>query len=422
MDVEAKNTQSGLRKEFSWILFGNLYYAATQYLLLLGITRFSAPETLGIFSLALAINAPVSLFFSLGLRAVIISDTKNSYSNSTYMTLRVLSSVLSVLVALAIICVAGYSSEIAIPIFFIAGAKACDSVSDLIYGIFQKQAKNEQIAVSMAIRGTLSCFFAAAILFRIKSLNAMCGAIFLASVMVLAFYDTPRTRGVSAAPKWKLPSGSLKLLILLSLPLAFATVLSSLELNIPRYLIEHRIGLAALGVFSALSYPLMLGNQIVGALASAASPKLAEYFHDFHLTEFKSLIRRLAGAGAVVGFLSALVCCLFGRPILSLLKHTEYTENARAFGILAIAAGFSYITVFFGAGLSAMKCFRAKLFLQCASFAVVTFFAVLASTKLTVIAMSMAILFGSIFALISQWAVFVVKLRSARLSSAREAA
>ena len=407
MKQEAIISHFRLKRDFSWILAGNLYYAGTQYLLLIAIARFASAETLGRFALALAITGPVNLFLSLSLRAVMISDSKNEYPISNYLWVRVLTSILSVLVVLAIVIVNHYPVELAYPIILIAVVKAIESSADLYYGIFQKKGKNHQIANSMAMRGTLSGILGILILLKTGSLTAMCGGLLISSLLVIVFYDSLCLRSAMTPGEWS-PANKkiMQLLVKISLPLAFAIVLSSLELNIPRYLIEHKIGLAALGIFSALSYPLMLGNQIVGALASSASPRLAELFHENHYQDFKNLLMKLSWGGAIVGAATAGICAIFGKSILSLLKHQEYIQDSSAFSILALAAGISYVSVFFGAGLSAMKCFHSKFLLQVSSFFIVCVFAFLAANQKSVYAMSIAILLGSVFSLISQFMIF----------------
>lgn len=411
MQPREQRSPPNLRKDFSWILIGNLYYAASQYALLIALTRLTTPETVGIFSLALAINGPISLFFSLSLRAVMISDSKKEYPLQAYLQVRVLTALLSILLVSGIVFIGKYSIELAIPILLIAGIKAIESIIDILYGIFQQEGENHRIAISMTVRGTMSSCLAVLILLSTSNLGLMCMGILGSSTLTLLFYDAFKARRFIP---WRnlnhFNPAPVKILCWMSLPLAFATLLSSLEVNVPRYLIEHSIGLASLGIFSALSYPLMLGNQIIGALASAASPKLATLFDTQQFNVFKRLLIKLSGIGVIVGALTAAACLLFGREILSLLKHIEYVNDSAAFGILAIAAGISYVTVFFGAGLSAMKRFQAKFGLQIFSFVALVAFSFLAAQYKSVYSMSLAILAGSIVSFLSQLIVFFLQL------------
>lgn len=412
MQQEAKTSYFSLKKDFIWILTGNLYYAATQYALLIAVTRLTSPETVGRFSLALAINAPISLFLSLSLRAVLISDSKNEYSLPVYLSIRILTSIVSIVVVAGIVLGGHYSPDLAYPILLIGLVKAVESIADLIYGIFQKQFRNYQIAISICMRGTLSCALCVFILTQTQSLTQMCVGLLGSSMAILFFFDCVKVRDLFHWRSFRTPSGSsVKKLIALSIPLAFALVFSSLELNVPRYLVEHRIGLTALGIFSALSYPLMLGNQIVGALASAASPHLADLYHQWNLSAFKHLLLKLVLGGSIVGAGTAFICFQYGTPILSLLKHVEYMQESSAFSVLALAAGISYVTVFFGAALSAMRCFRLKFLLQIFSFAFTGVCAYIASSHQSVYAMSIAILAGSFFSFIIQLITFLVRLK-----------
>ena len=407
MQQEAKIAHIGLSRQFSWILFGNLYYAASQYALVIMLTRLTSSEVLGRFSLIFAITAPISLFFSFSLRTVLISDSFGKYPNSAYLVLRYATCLLAVAISSAFGFWSLKTLTFLMPIVFIASAKAIDSLSDLYYGAFQRTNQNQLIAISLLVRGTVSFALVLIFLKLGKTLDYVCFAIFLASAMTFLFYDR-----IHAPEFFKLRVGlfavltDIKKLARMAVPLALALVLSSLELNVPRYIVEHRIGLVALGIFSALGYPLMIGNQIIGSLASAASPQLSSYFQSKNYEEFKHLLHKLLFWGGILGALTIVFGFGFGKLVLGFFKHQEYSEEFIAFGILSIASAISYISVFFGTALSCMQLFQKKLHIQ-----FVSFFSVCAATLIcvqygTIRAIAWAILAGSLASLFAQFTVF----------------
>jgi O-antigen/teichoic acid export membrane protein len=63
-----------------------------------------------------------------------------------------------------------------------------------------------------------------------------------------------------------------------ALPLGLVLMLISLNTNLPRYVIEHRLGTRELGAFAAVASFMAAGTTIVNALGQAAHPGWREYF------------------------------------------------------------------------------------------------------------------------------------------------
>lgn len=55
------------RKKVSWSLAGNLIYAISQWGIISIIARYGSAEDLGIYSLGLAVTAPIILFLTFNL-------------------------------------------------------------------------------------------------------------------------------------------------------------------------------------------------------------------------------------------------------------------------------------------------------------------------------------------------------------------
>ena len=89
-------------------------------------------------------------------------------------------------------------------------------------------------------------------------------------------------------------------LTLLALPVGVVTAIGSLDINIPRYFIEHDIGARDLGIFAALAYPLVAGTTVVNALGQSAAPRLARYYADRDYPAFASLLRKMLSFGLAV--------------------------------------------------------------------------------------------------------------------------
>jgi O-antigen/teichoic acid export membrane protein len=169
--------------------------------------------------------------------------------------------------------------------------------------------------------------------------------------------DAPSDRG-SILPRWN-PPGLLRL-AWLALPLGLVMLLISLNANIPRYFIEHHLGMGELGIFAAMAYLLVAGNTVVGALGQSASPRLASHYAEGNLDAFGGLLFKLMGMGALLGGAGILVAIAGGRELLTLLYTPEFAARSDVFVWLMVVGAVSYLASFLGYGMTAARCFRAQ--------------------------------------------------------------
>jgi O-antigen/teichoic acid export membrane protein len=124
-------------------------------------------------------------------------------------------------------------------------------------------------------------------------------------------------------------------------------MLITLNINIPRYFVEHYLGAHDLGIFAALSYLVIAGSTVTNALGQAATPRLASTFAR-RRREFYGLLRSMLLLGLGLGLAGVLGAALFGRFVLRLIYRPEYAQHQNVFVWLMAAAAVSYIFSFLG--------------------------------------------------------------------------
>jgi O-antigen/teichoic acid export membrane protein len=356
--------RQSLQVNFAWTLAGNLIYAGTQWGILVLLARLGTPATVGQFSLGLAITAPIMLFASLQLRSVEATDAQGLFGFSDYASLRLLTTMAGIAVILAIGTVA-YRGNIALVITAFGLSKGVESLSDVIYGLWQQQERMELIGKSLILRGSLALVLSWICFASFRTVWAAVFGIAAAWAVVFAVYDIPNamqvaaTTGESIVPSFSVTS--MKELFRVSVPLGIVVMLASLNINVPRYVIYHVEGIRELGIFSAVGYILVSGNLVVNSLGQSATPRLAAYFSGGRLDEFRRLSNRLIYIGAAVGSLGVLASLFAGRWILTVLYGREYAGHVRLLTWMMGAAGFTYMASFAGYSLTAARKFRVQM-------------------------------------------------------------
>jgi len=153
----------------------------------------------------------------------------------------------------------------------------------------------------------------------------------------------------------------MKSLALLALPLGFATMLTSLNANLPRYFVERFLGEYELGIFAALAYIVVAGATVVNALGLTISPRLARFYADRNVAMYTRLLVQALVVAAACGIGGILLALLGGRFLLSFIYQPEYSTRVDVFMILMVAAAFQYIASFLNYGMTAARQIKIQL-------------------------------------------------------------
>lgn len=366
-----------LRANISWTFLGNVIYEASKWGVFVILAKLGSPEKVGQFVFALAITAPVFIFFDLKLRIVQATDANYEYAFRDYLGLRIITNIFALLIVISIVVVADYSKEQTSIILALGTAKAFESISDVFYGLLQQRERMDRIAKSMMIRGPLSLLVLGSIVYLTN--NIFLGAAGMAASwgLVLIIYDVrngllilksssktirssdqERPEKDSIQPRWNI--STLLRLAWLTFPLGVVAMLVSLKSNIPRYFISAYMGKHALGIFGAMAYMMVAGDTIVSAIGQSASPRLAKYYASGDGKAFRSLLFKLVKMGVIVACIGVAVAYFLGKEMLTLLYSSEYAIPD-LFLFLVIAMGISYVASFLGYGMTAARYFRVQV-------------------------------------------------------------
>ncbi|MGC8861295.1 MAG: lipopolysaccharide biosynthesis protein [Armatimonadota bacterium] len=365
-------SEPSMRHNLSWTLVGNLVYTACQWGMLVALAKLGSPEMVGVFGLALAITAPIVMFFNLELRSVQATDARGEYRLGHYLALRLTTSATALLVILAAALIGCGVSGAALVVIAMGVAKAIESLSDVLYGLFQNRERMDRIAISMVVRGTIALLGLSAAVYLTRSV--LWGVIAMAGAWtaVLLAYDAPSALRILSNGKMNAALNLLRpiwdrralwKLAWLALPLGCAMLLVSLNVNIPRYFVQWQYGERQLGFFVAVAYLMVAVSTVVNALGQAACPRLARYYSCSDLRAFRVLLGKLVAAIAALSLLGVGAARFAGREILTVLYRPEYAGGADVFVWVMIASGVGGIGVILRYGCISARRFAPQLFL-----------------------------------------------------------
>lgn len=352
-----------LTSNFMWTLGGTVIYTASQWGMISILAKRGSPATVGVFALGLAVSAPVFMFCNLQLRGVQATDAQSRYRFADFFVLRSLCT-LAALLFLSLVCVfAGYRSEVLLVVLALSVAKAFESWSDVVAGLLQKRERLDLAARAVSLRGLISLAVFAGVFATTHKLDLACVALAVTWAGVVCLYDVSLARGVLEPGEgfFSASQGRMWELMKRSLPLGIVMTLNSLNANLPRYVVVHRLGTGELGIFASLAYLLVALNVLSVALGQSATARMATMFAAGELNRFRAVLARLAGFGVAIGGVALVVVFAFGEQLLKVLYGPSYSSHRALMLILAVTAGVSTVATFMGFAATAAQSFRAQV-------------------------------------------------------------
>src|SRR5699024_9823248 len=341
-----------LKQNSIWNVVGSMIYALTQWGLLITIARYSNPELVGVFTLGLAIAAPMLLFFNLNLRiALVTDDNKNNFD--LYWTFRLITSGMFFIILLILVTFYLNDFYTLLVCIFIGISKFFESLSDIMFGVMQKNQRMDLIAKSQILKGfcTLLVFMLSMSLTGSLLISTIFMSLVWLIVLVLFDYNNlKKFEGFSIHFSKKQI-----LLFKITLPLGIAQLITSLNANVPRYFIEYSHGLKELGVYASLIYIVAAGNNLIIALSNILLPILSTAYNSNNIKSFTKIMLYSIITTVILGVFGLSLIYSFGDDILLIIYGEEFSNYVEEFLIIGLYGIIMYIGKFIETGLNATR-------------------------------------------------------------------
>jgi len=367
-----------LKPNLFWTVIGTGTYQGSQFLMISMLAKLTNPGMVGEYALAFAICAPVFILANLNLKGVQATDARRDYSSADYLALRLVMSFF----ALTVVLLAGGALSPDRPTFLVVMsvgiAKTFESLSDVTYGLLQRHERMDLIARSLILKAVISLALFGGAVYLTREVIWGTFALAVTWGLVFAFNDVAvgervllrdlghgigrhssrRLLPAVLSPRWDLTTG--RRLFWLALPLGVGTAILSLEVNIPRYFVEHYLGHADLGVYAALVYLTTTITLLIDAMGQSIGPRMSRLYAAGNMEAFHKITVKFLLGNAVVSTAWIVIAIFAGRLILNLVYGPEYAQVG-VFAVLMVAwAQYGYGSVA-GFALTAARKFREQV-------------------------------------------------------------
>ena len=351
---------SNLKANFYYSLIGNGFFSLSLWLNISVIAKLSNVEAVGDYALANAIVSPLFGFFSLNIRAAVVTDVIGQFKYREYFAARIVTSYICFVFILVIaLCLArGY--EFGATMTFLTVARFTESFCDIRYALSQKLENMKPIAISKGLRGMAGFLILTLGLAISGSLPIGLACLAASWITVYFFYDRQISKAQLAKEEITPDFSSVKSIVWLCLPLGILLLINLSINNIPRFFVSSWLDQKSLGYFAATTYFIFIGGTFVNAVALPLSPKFSEYFRN-NIQRFKLLLLQSLGSAFLVGVCGVLLSVYFGEFILTLAYTEEYAEYSYLLIWSMISAVALYCSAILGTAITATRKFQSQM-------------------------------------------------------------
>lgn len=361
-DIELRGT--GLLKDFGWVFSGNVVYAASQWLIVLVLSKLGSPEKLGEYALGIAVVTPILVAANLQIRALVASDIQDQYSFRHYLKFRAVTLVAAMAIVVIFVLTDRHSWHLRGVILVLGVCQTLEYLADTYYGRMQKFNRLDRVSRSSMMKGPLSLLALALIFYFTRDVFWACLGLLLGRLTIVVFYDARFHSGPAqpAAAKvgddwdWR----PMYHLLLTAWPLGVIALLASLNGNIPRYFIDAHSGTRSLGIFAALYSLVAIGTLFINAFGQSVFVPAATAFAARDVESFRGIVRQFTLLAGGLGFAAVAVAALFGQRLLAVLYRPEYA-NGPLLVQLMIVGGVYWVSTAQGYILTAIRWLKAQI-------------------------------------------------------------
>lgn len=351
-----------MKKNMLWMFLGNAIYAFSQWFQISTISKLSSINTLGQFTLALAIVSPVFMFSNLQLRGVQVTDSKGDWKFSDYFTLRFLSNILSVFFLLFLYI---FVKIDVILLLLLCLLKCIEGISEIFNSRQQLNEQMKMVSISFILKGLsiiLSTFVG---LYFFDNLYFGLFLAVIINLLILFFNDYRNCKSFLEGQKiFNLDKKNIYSLFLKALPLGVVMLVLSLNTNSLKYYVEYFLGTKVQGIYSSLTYVIVLGTFVLSATAQTILPRLGKYYNENKLVEFKSIAIRFIFISILLGIISYVGSLLFSEIILKILFSNSFLEYTYLFKLIMFSTIFIYAASSLGYILTSMREFKIQPYIN----------------------------------------------------------
>jgi len=339
--------KNNMRKNYIWNTIGALTISITSLIYTMILSRFSDINTVGIFSFGFSYACMMVSLASFGGRTYQVTDTKNEIKTSTYIVTRYITVALTYIFVIVFLIFKNYNLEKNIIIMLLCLFKFFEEISDVYYGILQKNKKLYKVGIFQFVKSIINLIL---FIFGTLIIKKLIVTILLITFNNVMFALILERKNAKKEKNWNFEFDKKEILKLLKINIYIClyTFLSSYLINAPKYAIDTYLTTDIQAIFNMLIMPATLMLLIGGFIINPILVDIAEIYKEKNYKKIKSIIKKIISLLIILGILGLICTYFFGTNILELIYGIEFSLYKVELLIIILGATLYTLTTILG--------------------------------------------------------------------------
>lgn len=340
--------RNNIKKDIIWNSLGSFIQAFNSLFFMIIVTRINGIEVAGYFSYGFAISNIFFVVATFGGRGFQITDASNEFSDRLYKKFRLMTTIITLILFSLLILLFKYPEYKYLTIIMLIVVRVFESMSDVYYGILQKNNKLSIVGKSLFFKNIISLivFFLAELI--TKNLYISIISWIIIDIIFMIFYDIKHSKIFKIEKIKNEKYDYIFKKTIFYFGFAFMTILA---INMPRYWIDYFLSDKFQGIFGILIMPATMVSLLTSFILLPYAVNLSEsYKNDINL--FKKECYKIIKYIILIAFICIVISYFIGIPILNLI-----------YGINLDNYKLHLLIVMFGALLFSINNFLSLIFL-----------------------------------------------------------
>lgn len=331
-----------LKKSYFWNTLGSGLNSFNSLFLLILVTRINGIKDAGLFTFSFATACMFYVIATYAGRTYQVTENEKDINDNEFIMHRIICSVVMIIVSIFFCLINHYSKYKFIIFSLLCLFKCSEAISDVFYGILQKNNKLDIVGKSLFFRSLLDVIIFGIIDYVTNNLIISCISMIIVNIIFLIFIDSKL--GLKFKDDFKIVSffAVKKIFVLGFFTFGFSFVANYL-VNAPRYAIDSIMSEDFQTIFGIIVMPasiIMLINQFI---IQPIITTIKKYYNERNKKEFLKIIFKVIFATFIVGVIAIIGAYFLGVPVLDFMYHLDLSKYK--YDLLLIIFGATLYTV-----------------------------------------------------------------------------
>ena len=346
--------EKNAKKNFIWNSIGLTLNSFNSLFFLIVVKLINGIDIAGIFTYAFSICC---LFYFLAIyynRIYQVSDYEKKFTFNQYFTVRILTSIVSVLILLIFSILNGFSYYKSIVIVLLMIFKSIEAISDCLYGQIQKDGNLYKVGISYSVKAIIGLSMFILVDFFTKNLILAIVALIMINIITLLTYDYKSMRSLFKQ-KIKFDNSKIKLLLKLSFPIFIFSFLQNYLSTNQKYIMTYFLDNKFQTIFGILIMPATILNLVGTYLILPYVNTLTDLHNKGKNKEFNNNVVKICLCLSIFGLFALIGTFFIGIPFLNIVYNIKLDKYKNLLLIIILAAIFNALTMIISSVLTIIK-------------------------------------------------------------------